>query len=213
MTPEQKEDLIAKMIDQPHTLTTSEMGAILDDDELKGLYTTAVELKNAATPTKNYDVNQEWETFKPRLTKHRNMAVSYRRWAAALVVLLSVGATATITHLAMGYNPLEAAIDYVTESLSATNLSNNDNRLGTVSKEEKIQLKETLVFANTTLKEIAQKTAELFQCEVKIENAEKEGIRLYVTLPVGSTVSDFMAVIDAYDALSVSYVDNVVLIK
>lgn len=69
MTEEQKDSLIAKMLDAPSSLSDEELEAILHDDELRDIYDVSAALSNACTPQPEPDMEAEWLRFRPRLRR------------------------------------------------------------------------------------------------------------------------------------------------
>lgn len=69
MTEEQKEILIAKMIDAPSTLTDEELAIITEDQELRDIYETSSAISGASLSQSAYDPEEEWERFRPRIRR------------------------------------------------------------------------------------------------------------------------------------------------
>ncbi len=69
MTEEQKEILIAKMIDAPSSLTEAELDLIAHDEELQGIYEMSAEVSGACVKHPEFDMTKEWELFRPRLRR------------------------------------------------------------------------------------------------------------------------------------------------
>lgn len=76
MTEEQKDKLIAKMIDAPSSLTDEELDAILHDDELKDIYEMSSTVSGACILQPELDMEMEWKRFRPRIRRKP----SYIRW-------------------------------------------------------------------------------------------------------------------------------------
>ena len=88
MTEEQKYNLIAKMLDNPATLTDDEIAIITADDELTGLLDMSARLKNAYAEPVIIDAEEEWKRFRPRLKRHTLMPS--RRWMRVAAIILGV---------------------------------------------------------------------------------------------------------------------------
>lgn len=67
MTDEQKETLIARMLDTPDALSASDLETILHDEELRAIYDTSVALSNACVHQPEFDVDVEWRRFSARI--------------------------------------------------------------------------------------------------------------------------------------------------
>lgn len=67
MTEEQKEILIAKMLDAPSSLSDEELDLISNDDELRDIYAVSASLSNANVCQPEIDIKAEWHNFMPRI--------------------------------------------------------------------------------------------------------------------------------------------------
>lgn len=92
MTDEQKEILIAKMLDAPSSLSDKELDAILHDDELRDLYEMSSAVSSAYAGQPELDMEDEWKCFRPRLRrKPTAMRWAMRVAAIFLGVVLASG--------------------------------------------------------------------------------------------------------------------------
>lgn len=69
MTEEQKEILIAKMLDAPSSLSDEELDSILLDDELRDIYEASVALSSACIRQPELDMKAEWNSFRPNIRR------------------------------------------------------------------------------------------------------------------------------------------------
>lgn len=69
MTEEKKEILIAKMLDTPSSLSDEELDLILNDDELCDIYSVSANISGACIRQPEFDMNAEWNKFRPRLRR------------------------------------------------------------------------------------------------------------------------------------------------
>ncbi len=69
MTEEQKEILIAKMLDAPSSLSDVELDSILHDDELRDIYEASAALSSACIRQPEWDMKAEWNSFRPRIRR------------------------------------------------------------------------------------------------------------------------------------------------
>ena len=91
MTEEQKESLIAKMIDRPSSLSDDELALITRDPELRDLLEASADLSGALTPVPEFDPDEEWRRFSPRIS-HRTGYRLIFRVAACLIGLTFIAA-------------------------------------------------------------------------------------------------------------------------
>jgi len=92
MTEEQKDILIAKMIDAPSTLSDEEVELIQHETELAEIYEMSAVVSGACIAQPEIDMEKEWERFCPQL---RQRPASYRwvfRFAAIFAGLVFISA-------------------------------------------------------------------------------------------------------------------------
>lgn len=80
MTEEQKEILIAKMLDAPASLSDMELDAILNDDELRDIYAASAALDSAYAAEAEFDMDAEWKRFCPLCTVNLTRCVGLCEW-------------------------------------------------------------------------------------------------------------------------------------
>lgn len=105
MTDEQKDILMAKMLDAPSSLSDVELDAIVHDDELRDIYEISVAVSGACLRHPEFDVKQEWKRFAPRLRRKPSAMRRVMRVAAIFIgvaVLSGVVATMTDSRLTSG---------------------------------------------------------------------------------------------------------------
>lgn len=71
MTEEQKEFLIAKMLDTPASLTDEELEDIVSDTELRDIYEVSAAVAEALSTKAEFDLADEWVLFRKRLKRRR----------------------------------------------------------------------------------------------------------------------------------------------
>lgn len=69
MTAEEKEKLIARMLDTPEFLSDKELREILQDEELRDIYNMSAELTGVCSRPPEPDMKAEWELFRPRIRR------------------------------------------------------------------------------------------------------------------------------------------------
>lgn len=83
MTEEQKDKLIAKMIDTPSLLTDEEVLAILENDELRDIYEMSSEVADACLSQPDFDMEEEWNRFRTHM--HRKPLLT--RWVMRVAAI------------------------------------------------------------------------------------------------------------------------------
>lgn len=92
MTEEQKEILIAKLLDCPSSLSDEELDLILHDGELREIYEASAAMSGAFVSLPELDIEAEWKRFRPRLRRRPTpMRWAMRVAAVFLGVVLASG--------------------------------------------------------------------------------------------------------------------------
>ena len=92
MTEEQKDILIAKMLDAPESLSDYELDLILHDTELLDIYEISAAVSSACAGKPEIKAAEEWELFHPRIArKPRTMQWIMRVAAIFLGVMFTAG--------------------------------------------------------------------------------------------------------------------------
>lgn len=105
MTEEQKEILIAKLLDCPSSLSDEELDLILHDGELREIYDASVAMSGALVRQPDFDMEEEWRRFRPRLRrKPTRMRWVMRVAAIFLGVVLASGIVVKIIDRAYTYD-------------------------------------------------------------------------------------------------------------
>lgn len=91
MTDEQKEILIAKMLDAPSTLSDQDLNMIQHDEELKDIYEVSSAISGATMPQPELDMEKEWNLFRPRIRRWRSPSRWIMKVAAIFLGVLALG--------------------------------------------------------------------------------------------------------------------------
>ncbi|MDE5585306.1 MAG: hypothetical protein K2I92_03070 [Muribaculaceae bacterium] len=83
MTEEQKDILIAKMLDAPSSLSDMEIESILSDEELRDIYEMSAAVSGAFIDLPDFDMADEWNQFRPKI---RRMS-SRMRWVVRVAAI------------------------------------------------------------------------------------------------------------------------------
>ena len=84
MTEEQKEILIARMLDCPDSLSAEDIKLIVQDEELRDIYELSADLKNAYTAPSEIDTAGEWRRFQVRLRQKQHSSFQWILHIAAI---------------------------------------------------------------------------------------------------------------------------------
>ncbi len=93
MTENQREAIIAKMIDAPETLSGEELGMIEHDAELRDIYGISASVSGASLSQPEIDMAEEWALFRPRLQRKPSIMRRVMRLAALWLTICAMGWT------------------------------------------------------------------------------------------------------------------------
>lgn len=97
MTEDQKDILIAKMIDSPVSLSEEELELIVSNPELGEIHEISSRLEESLTPMPEIDMADEWARMRPRLRRRRSALRCWTRAAAAVAGVLIISGLAVFT--------------------------------------------------------------------------------------------------------------------
>lgn len=87
MREEDKDILTVKMLDAPSALTDDEIDAIIQDEELRGIYEMSSDLVRACAERAPVNVADEWKRFSRKLPNRPSM---FRRSVRAAAVFAAI---------------------------------------------------------------------------------------------------------------------------
>ena len=83
MTEQDKDILIAKMLDAPSSLSDKELESILSDEELRDIYEMSAAVSSAYIDQPDFDMADEWNRFRPNI-RRKPMPM---RWAMRVAAI------------------------------------------------------------------------------------------------------------------------------
>lgn len=199
MNATDRERIIAALAEgRPDSLSDADIDAIYADAELRGLYEAMCLLRRAAAR-------------QPHKREHKFISffAGRRRAAAAALICIAV-ASATAIFFATGrFHLLNAPVaddgTPVAEAVAAGNGS--PVSAGNVA-DDLFAPAEDIVFENLTLDEIAGRLETVYGCKTVFGPDADHSLRLYMTIPAGTTLAGTVAILDSFDAISASLIDN-----
>lgn len=214
-----RDEIIAKVIDAPETLTIDEIALIDTDAELRELYETAVLCKDASL-IKNIeipDVEKELAKFK---ASRRNIVPIMNRWSilqriAAIfagVVVTSLTALAVFVPHSIDYFFTEAPKDVATEQISKNTYVGEVAPVSGDVQEEIVTDKE-LLYDNITLEIIVNELAEIYKVKVEFVDNKAKDLRLYVKIEQGKTAKECVEILGAFEQFEIALKEGVITIK
>lgn len=198
MNATDRERIIAALAEgRADSLSDADIDAIYADAELRRLYEAMCLLRRAAR--------------QPQQREHKFISffAGRRRTAAAALICIAV-ASATAIFFATGrFHLLNAPVaddgTPVAEAVAAGNGS--PVSAGNVA-DDLFAPAEDIVFENLTLDEIAGRLETVYGCKTVFGPDADHTLRLYMTIPAGTTLAGTVAILDSFDAISASLIDN-----
>ena len=125
MTEQQKDILIAKMLDAPASLSDEELDMVLLDEELRDIYEASALVSDALSAPQEFDVEQEWRLFRHRIMPKPSLT---RRFMRVAVIFLGVVIASGIIAKVIDYSFTRGAQEQIAEVAKPTTLNNHDAR-------------------------------------------------------------------------------------
>ncbi len=211
MNESERDRIIELIVDSPDKLTDNDIQLIVNDNELRELYQTAISLKNSALTQQDVDIDAEWEIFNKRLTTKKTTTFHWRRAAVITGLIVAITTTATIF---IGPNRLLSFFAQPEpEEMVEENLTNDETPTITVASTPVILSQEAIEFDNVPLAEIMARLGEVYSCKFDFANDSLRSIRLYLVVKPNQSLEDVVKILDTFDAFSVTLADNIVTIK
>ena len=185
-------------------------GRNLSENERRDLLETASKVRRAVADIPAVDVDKEWERLKANLPSARRnvLSLSWRQIAAAACVAVVVGSVAATVALRQNGWTFKtepqptASVEAAQESSPALVIYAPAD---TVASNEVHVLAMDKVYEEMSLNEILTVVANLFDVEVECDPA-KIDIRLYLSIPAGSSVDDLAELLSVFDQLDAKVV-------
>ena len=204
MNTKDRERIIAALADRrTDSLSDDDIDAIYDDSELRGLYEAMYLLRRASAA-------------QPKPQKYSGFITFFagrRRIAAAVLVCIALASAAAFFFGAGSYSLLKTPVaDDVPMAASVTvacgaPAESCEGEKGIVAPSDDI------VFENLTLDEIAGRLADIYGCKTVFGQEADHSLRLFITIPAGTTLAGAVGILDSFDAIKASLNDNTIHIE
>ncbi len=157
MTEEQKDILIAKMLDAPDSLSEEELDMILLDDELKDIYEASALVSGALASKQEFDVEQEWRLFRHRIMPKPSLT---RRLMRVAAIFLGVVIVSGIIAKVIDYSLTGGGQEQMAEVAKPTTSNDRANKVDTpkmlniepVAEQKEVKKPATTVITKATRK-------------------------------------------------------------
>lgn len=201
MNTTDRERIIAALAEgRADSLSDADIDAVYDDSELRGLYESMCLLRRAASR-------------QPQQREHKFISffAGRRRVAAAALICIAVASATAIFFAAGRYGLLNAPVADDGTPAGGTLAVGHAAPTGAVDTAVDLFAPgEDIVFENLTLDEIAARLEAIYGCKTEFGPRADHSLRLYMTIPAGTTLAGAVAVLDSFDAISASLNNNII---
>lgn len=212
-----RDDLLARMIDAPETLTAEDVRLIQEDEELMELYDAAVLCKEAcvADDIEIPDVEAELAQFKQARRKTVPLVARFRPLMRVAAIFMGVAVASLVVVAAFKPSVFDFSYGAGADAVAEVNEVQIPNATGTVGVAEAVAItnESELVYDNVTLDSIMDEIAKIYQVKVSFADGKARELRLYIKIEPGKTVQEVVEALSAFEQFDISYNDNVITIK
>lgn len=211
-----RDEIIAKVLDAPETLSQEELLLIRNDEELRELYDLAVLCRDAgATESVEVpDVEAELVAFKQSRRKVVPL-VRYQVWKRVAAIFVG-GAVMTFAVVAALHPDWVGFAPEKTDEMAHIEQQASTEPSGAVATPDvalEIVNDSDLIYDNVSLEAILTEIAEIYKVEVKLESENAKTLRLYVKIEQGKTLSEVVQILGTFEQFDIKSEGNVVIVK
>ena len=200
MNATDRERIIAAIADgRADTLSDADIDAVYDDSELRGLYETMCLLHRAAAR-------------QPQQRKHKFITyfAGRRRAVAAALICIAVASAAAILFATGRFHLNNAPVaDDGPMTGEAVAINSGSHVSAGAVADDLFAPTEDIVFENLSLDEIAARLEAVYGCKATFGPEADHSLRLYMTIPAGTTRAGAVAILDSFEAIRASLADNI----
>lgn len=215
-----KLEKILDMIDHQDKYSDEEIRELLQDEECRKLYQTMQEVDSTLVKqeTPVVDMDEEWEKFSQTHHLSEDDAARKRSWhkiaaaIAGLVLVSGIAFAAIHTYIKRSQEPMLIAKDAHTEVVakdSVKQVSVKDSL--TQQKAEKPAIHKT--FENVAFDKMIAEIAAYYDMQVKFDNAEAKGLRLYYEWDSHSSIESIVKELNQFENVNIEVVGQKLIVK
>lgn len=201
MNTKDRERIIAALADRrTDSLSDDDIDAIYDDSELRGLYEAMCLLRRASVTQSK---PQRYSRFITYFAGRRRIAAAVLvsvALASAAAFFFGTGSRSILNAPVADDDPLAASVTVACGAPAESSVGEN----GIVAPADDI------VFENLTLDEIAGRLADIYGCKTVFGQEADHSLRLFITIPAGTTLAGAVGILDSFDAIKASLNDNTI---
>ena len=214
-----KIDRFLDAIEYPERYTQLEIGAMLQDPEIKEVFELLDKTKSSLQPQQSPDIEAEWRRFEKN---HPTSKVTHRFWPAgimsrniaATIAIAIVSFTAVAAIVGIGINQLSHRQEASGPADARTEYAEVTAKPDSVQSVDAIKDKtpEIIVFDNETLMIIAGKITEYYGYEVEFSNDASESLRLYFRWNQENTLEEVVERLNNFEQIHLVIKDKTIKI-
>ena len=214
-----KIDRFLDAIEYPERYTQLEIGAMLQDPEIKEVFELLDKTKSSLQPQQSHDIEAEWRRFEKN---HPTSKVTHRFWPAgimsrniaATIAIAIVSFTAVAAIVGIGINQLSHRQEASGPADARTEYAEVTAKPDSVQSVDAIKDKtpEIIVFDNETLMIIAGKITEYYGYEVEFSNEASESLRLYFRWNQENTLEEVVERLNNFEQIHLVIKDKTIKI-
>lgn len=211
-----RDEIIAKVLSAPETLSQEELHLMLSDAELHELYDLAVLCRDtgAMECVEVPDVEAELVAFKQSRRKVSPL-VRYQAWKRVAAIFVG-GAVISFVAVAAFFPNWIGLSPEKTDDIAHVEQHISDQSSVTVVSPDvvpEIVNDCDLVYDNVSLESILTELSKIYKVEVKFVNETAKALRMYVKIEQGKTLSEVVQILGTFEQFDITVDGNVVIVK
>lgn len=211
-----RDEIIAKVLDAPKSLTQEEILMIQNDEELRELYEMAVMCRDAGAVASVEVPDVEMELARFKQSRRKKMAfVHNRSWKR--IAAIFVGGMMITSAVVAAFNPhLIGLSSESSEELTAFEQSATAESAPVVSAPDdvaEIVNDHDLIYDNVSLETILTEIAGIYKAEMKFENDSAKSLRLYVKIEQGKTLREVVETLGTFEQFDITLDGHRITVK
>lgn len=208
-----KHELILDIIEHSYNYTEEQLAEILSDRESKEIYKLLCKTDSAIVHAEDIDVDAEWENFSMKhglntlrhVSRHRNIAASIAIIIGASIVVIAAGIAGS---LSVNHNKLQSMSDTISTLHAETATTNTVTTMTDTVKE----VLKPILFEDKTLEIIMKEISETYKVEVRFNNNDAAGLRLYYRLDPSLPLSEVLEQLNTFEQININRNGTILII-
>lgn len=210
-----KIDRLLDAMEHPESYTSTEIGSMLQDPEVKEVFDLLDKMKSGLQPVATPDIEDEWKRFE---CAHCSLPVSRQTWltrllsrnVAAGIVIGIVSFTAVAAIVGVGIHQLNnrAGNTHEVENMALVDICVPQQDTIAALKKEKPAPVETVVFNNETLETILSEIATHYGYNVIFNSEASKPLRLYFRWDKTLAINEVIARLNNFEQIHIRIKDT-----